>query len=248
MILATKTQDSAGALDDLAAACGPGVAIVCAQNGVENERIALRRFEHVYAMRVVMPAEHLAPGVVRYSLAPIVGVLDLGVYPWGADATAESIAADLTAAGFISRVRPDVMRWKYAKLLGNLANALEAACGPGARDSDVMARARAEGEAALQAAGIDWAREPDEAVGRTVAPAGGGGPRIRSGGSTWQSLARGTGSVEADYLNGEIALLGRLHGVPTPVNSTLQRIAGRLARDRVPPGSMSIDDVLAEIG
>ena len=34
-------------------------------------------------------------------------------------------------------------------------------------------------------------------------------PRLaRGGGSTWQSLRRGTGSLETDYLNGEIALLG----------------------------------------
>ena len=34
------------------------------------------------------------------------------------------------------------------------------------------------------------------------------GPRPGAG-STWQSLARGAGSIEVDFLNGEIALLGR---------------------------------------
>ena len=38
------------------------------------------------------------------------------------------------------------------------------------------------------------------------------GGRERGGGSSWQSLARGSGTIEADYLNGEIVLLGRLHG------------------------------------
>ena len=42
--------------------------------------------------------------------------------------------------------------------------------------------------------------------------------RSRAGSSTWQSLARGTGALETDYLNGEIVLQGRLHGVPTPLN------------------------------
>ncbi|MFD4562753.1 hypothetical protein ACFWP5_52095, partial [Streptomyces sp. NPDC058469] len=32
----------------------------------------------------------------------------------------------------------------------------------------------------------------------------------RGGGSSWQSLNRGTGTIEADYLNGEIARLGAL--------------------------------------
>ena len=31
--------------------------VVCAQNGVDNERTALRRFAHVYGMSVLLPAE-----------------------------------------------------------------------------------------------------------------------------------------------------------------------------------------------
>jgi 2-dehydropantoate 2-reductase len=65
------------------------------------------------------------------------------------------------------------------------------------------------------------------------------------GGSSWQSLARGAGSIETDYLNGEIVLLGRLHGVPTPVNELLQRLAREAAAAGRPPGTMSADDVLA---
>ena len=45
------------------------------------------------------------------------------------------------------------------------------------------------------------------------------GERHRS--STWQSLERKAGTTEVDYLNGEVVLLGRLHGVPTPVNTVL---------------------------
>ena len=41
-----------------------GIAVVCAQNGVENERMALRSFPDVYAMTVMCPATHLEPGVV----------------------------------------------------------------------------------------------------------------------------------------------------------------------------------------
>jgi 2-dehydropantoate 2-reductase len=67
----------------------------------------------------------------------------------------------------------------------------------------------------------------------------------RGGGSTWQSLARGAGSVEADYLNGEIALLGRLHGVPTPVNDLMQRLVAEFARERRAPGGLSPDQLRA---
>ena len=66
---------------------------------------------------------------------------------------------------------------------------------------------------------------------------------VRGGGSSWQSLARGTGSIESDYLNGEIALLGRLHGVPTPVNAALQEIGEILVRDGLQPGSLTPEDI-----
>ncbi len=69
----------------------------------------------------------------------------------------------------------------------------------------------------------------------------------RGGGSTWQSLRRGTGDVEVDYLNGEISLLGRLHGVPTPVNDLLRDAAWRLAAARLEPGSLSAADLLEEL-
>jgi len=62
-----------------------------------------------------------------------------------------------------------------------------------------------------------------------------------SGGSSWQSLARGAGSIEAEFLNGEIVLLGALHSVPTPVNALLERMAIQAALEGRPPGSWSLD-------
>lgn len=67
----------------------------------------------------------------------------------------------------------------------------------------------------------------------------------RGGGSSWQSLSRGTGTIEADYLNGEIVLLGRLHGVPTPVNEVLRRTANSFARERRAAGSMTVAELTA---
>ena len=60
-----------------------------------------------------------------------------------------------------------------------------------------------------------------------------------------QSLrtARATGAVEADHLNGEIALLGRLHGVPTPLNALLQTLANTFARERREAGSMPVAEL-----
>ena len=93
VILAMKTQDTEAALAALP--FESDLAIVCAQNGVENERIALRRFARVYTMCVMLPSTHLEPGVVAVSSAPITGLLDLGCYPHGVDDTATEIAAVL---------------------------------------------------------------------------------------------------------------------------------------------------------
>ena len=64
-------------------------------------------------------------------------------------------------------------------------------------------------------------------------------------GSRWSA---GTGSIEADHLNGEIVLLGRLHGVPTPVNAVLQRRARQAAATGAAPGSTTADALLRESG
>jgi 2-dehydropantoate 2-reductase len=243
VVLAMKSQDTVAALADLP----PDVAIVCAQNGVANEREALRRFERVYGICVMCPTSFVDPGVVQAQSSPITGLLDIGRYPSGVDDVAESVASALQASSFESIPRADIMRWKYAKLLMNLGNAVQALCEPGGT-KELNARIRAEGVDALHAAGIPFASDEEDAERRgdrlTMRPIGGA---MRGGGSTWQSFQRGTGSIETDHLNGEIVLLGRLHGVPTPANALVQRLANDAARERRPPGSMTAADVLARL-
>jgi len=246
VLLAVKSQDTVDALDALAAVAPPGIAIACVQNGVANERAALRRFTDVYAVCVMCPATHLEPGVVVASSSPITGLLDIGRYPHGIDDRARTIAGALSRSTFESVPRADVMRWKYQKLLMNLANVVEAACGPEGRASEVAKLATREALACYAAAGIDCAsRDEDRARRGDKLQLRDVGGRPRGGGSTWQSLARGTGALETDYLNGEIVLLGRLHGVPTPVNALLQRVARRLARTNATPGSVTPDELLS---
>ena len=72
--------------------------------------------------------------------------------------------------------------------------------------------------------------------------------RARVAGSGWQSLARGTGSIEVDQLNGEVVLLGRLHGVPTPVNELLQQVGHELVQAGAAPGSLTEAELLARLG
>lgn len=248
IMIGVKGQDTVGVLHDLRAAGVTDQPIVCMQNGVENERQALRLFPNVYAMVVMLPADHHSPGVVRVWTAPSSGLLDLGRYPSGLDDVAVRLAATLEAATFGSIPREDIMAWKYRKLLMNLGNAIEAVCGR-AGFEQLHAPVVAEGEAVLAVAGIDVISEEEDRVRRgdalTIQPVEGG--QRRAGGSTWQSLQRGTGTVETDHLTGEIVLLGRLHGVPTPVNRALQQLSAEMARNGEPPASRSVDDVLRAI-
>lgn len=247
VLLGVKGQHTDDALRALAPVAPRSTALVCMQNGVDNERRSLRVFANTYGMCVMCPAVHLEPGVVRAVWSPITGMFDLGRYPAGADGTARRIAASLTGATCDSWAVPDIMRWKYRKLVMNLGNAIAALCGPEARASDLARQARAEGEAVLAVAGVDTASVEEDTARRSIitdpAPAGDG-----TAGSSWQSLARSTGSIEADYLSGEIVLLGRLHGVPTPVNGLLQWLADRAASEGWPPGTMTAEEIETMLG
>jgi 2-dehydropantoate 2-reductase len=185
--------------------------------------------------------------VVDASSSPVTGILDVGRYPGAVDPLATQLATAFGSSGFSSLARADVMRFKWSKLLMNLSNALEAACGPTARMSRLAEAARTEGRAVLDAAGIDAASDEEDLARRgnliSMHPIAG---ERRGGGSTWQSLARGARTTEVDLLNGEVVLLGRLHGVPTPVNELLQRTARELAAAGAAPGSMAIEDLEAE--
>jgi len=243
VILAMKTHQTGAALAELAPVAPQECTIVSAQNGVENERLALRRFARVCGVAVMCPAAHLAPGVVQAYSDPVAGILDIGCWPEGVSETARAIAAAFERSSFASQPRPDIARWKYRKLLMNLGNAVQALCSSGG--GELVKRAQAEGEACLRAAGIGFASEAEDRERRgdvlRIQPIAG---RHRPGGSTWQSLARESGSIETDYLNGEIVLLGRLQGIPTPVNAMLQRLANEAARTRITPGGFSEDALL----
>jgi 2-dehydropantoate 2-reductase len=245
VLLAIKSQHTGKALSALAASAPETISVVCVQNGVANEPAALRLFEDVYGVCVVLPALHLEPGVVEAHAAPVTGILDIGRYPKGVGARADKIAAAFETATFQSVARDDIMRWKYRKLLNNLGNAVDALCGPDPEGHVVHERARREGTAVLEAAGIDVvSREEDAARRGSGFQWGGDAARSRPGSSSWQSLARGTASIEADYFNGEIVLLGRLHDIATPVNLVLQRLANAAAREGRRPGTLPVDQLI----
>ena len=208
----------------------------------------MRLFAHTYAMCVMCPSAHITPGVVQLHAGPSGGVFDLGRWPGGVDDTAREVAQDLENSNLHSRADDEIALLKWGKLMSNLFNSVEAICGGASGASELGRLLNEEAHAVLTAAGIDVTAAEAVAAKRAslvnYQPIDG---HHRGGGSSWQSLARGVGDIETDYLNGEVVLLGRLHGVATPVNELLQRRANQMAQQHQPPGSLSEAALLAEL-
>lgn len=249
ILLTMKGQDTALALAALRAASATTQAVVCAQNGVNNEPLALRLFPNVYGMTVMLPADYVTPGEVICYGQPKYGMVDLGRYPHGLDDNVAAIATAFDSAGFAAFPLEHVMRSKYGKLRDNLGNVVEAALGHSSRSGPLMDAIQAEAEAAYRAAGIDWvAVGNDDPRRKGLMKMGAVDGVTRTGGSSVQSLKRGTGTIETDYLNGEIVLLGRLHGVPTPLNAGLVAVGRELVEKSAKPGSMTEAELRVRLG
>lgn len=224
VLLTVKSHQTGTALADLVAHAPAETPVVCVQNGVANEAATLRRFSRTYAITVMLPSQHLEPGLVVQSCHPVPGILDVGRFPTGVDELCESIAADLRSADFESVPRADIMAWKHRKVVTNAVG--DAATVLPDEADELKPLVRAEADAVFAAAGIaavshkvDRERRGDLLQRR---------PDVDGPNSLGQSIQRGTSGLEVDFRGGEIVLLGRLHGVPTPANERVQRAAHRL--------------------
>lgn len=265
LILATKTHQAEAALSlwaDAPVEDAPGTTaaaalpIFTALNGVASERMALRYFDRVFGVCLWLPAVHIRPGEVIARGTPNSGVLHLARYP-AARATGSDqdllarLAAHLRSAGFGAQRPADVMPWKYHKLLSNIENAFHALLGPDGGGEELIEAARCEAREVLHAAGITVTSDDEEAAVRDRTFQVGRIPGIADaqlGSSSWQSLARGTGSIETDYLNGEIALIAREHGSRAPLNAAVAAYARQAARTGQRPGQISAGELAQELG
>lgn len=237
LLLTVKSQDAAEAIASWAwraieqtkELTASDLPIVTFQNGLATEAAALRLFSNVYGASIITPARFTETGKVVVGGDPQVAIVTIGRYPHGTDETAAKLVANLGRSDYIAETTSDIRRWKAAKLLHNVRNVLELFDGAEDERAAFSAGLVQEAETALKAAGYTFAspseRTVDIAQWKTAGNSG-----IQPGQqSTWQSFTRGTSS-EVDYLNGEIVLLGRLHGIETPFNRAAQKIAASAAR------------------
>lgn len=247
ILLAMKGQHTVAALEDLRAAGFTDQPVFCMQNGVVNETMALRVFPNVHGINVMLPAEYMQADEAICFGRPNLGVFDIGRFPGGCDAADEALAEALTAARIKGFATETVMENKYGKLLVNLGNIVEALLGRGVK-SAIPAALRAEGMEVLKGAGIRWQDmgdgDPRRGVLLSIEPIEG---VDRLGNSTTQSFLRGAGSVETDYLNGEIALIARLNGREAPLNARITGLAARAAREGL-KAPMTPEELGAAIG
>ena len=253
-IITTKSQATETAVEELYRRYGEKLRVVCLQNGVRNEEIAARRFEHIYAGLVFFSAVQLEPSVITLPQGRTVAI---GCYPEGLDDTAHVLCVELARAGLDAIASAHVMAMKWGKLVANLNNAVCAITGywleqamadPETRK--LMLEVREEGLRVLDAAGIAVeppAGEPSPIRIREMteklkepskhkADAEGLPEALRTYASTWQDLRLGRKTGESHFLNGEIVTLGEKLGIPTPYNSTLLRVIDRMFEQGLAPG------------
>lgn len=268
IVASTKTHQVLDVLPDLADApvrdgggaivgtAGDLLPIFLATNGVSAEELAGRYVRRVFGICIWMPAVHLRPGEVIVRGVPRSGILHLGRVPAELADPADhtllaEVAADWRRATFDIALPENVMAWKYRKLISNLGNVVDALVADGSSARSVVDRADAEARTVLAAAGIEIVDDATEAAARaqgfTIEPVP-GLEDARLGSSTWQSLSRATGSIETDYLNGEIVRIAHRQGMSAPVNSALARLGRESVRQRRTPGWLSADELAGLVG
>ncbi len=250
IFLTCKTQDTQGFIRQLAGAPRE-CPVVCLQNGVRNEEWAAESFTRVYGGVVNFSARLKGPGMVERTRS---NELAIGRFPRGVDHGAERVATILRDAGFQVFLDPEVMAWKWGKLLINLSNAFMALTDTWVEFAYADPAHRAfmedlmtEGLAVLKAAGIHPRMGPDGDMATFIqglSRGGEGHPALkgdpdskRTYPSTWQDLTRGRTETEVPFFNGEIVAMGREVGIPTPYNAVLlERMAERMTEGGGPGG------------
>jgi 2-dehydropantoate 2-reductase len=266
LVFATKTQQLDAALqewvdqpvhgpDGVIGTAGEQLPVLTALNGVAAEEKALRYFRRVFGVCVWLPAVHLEPGEVIVRSWPVIGQFHIGRWPasTGTQADAElltRLAATWGAAGIRVRMPDDVVPWKYNKLLSNLGNAVGALAAEAADVSEVVAAVRREGENILRYAGIEFVSFEMSTAARVDGPTIRPVPGWNAGpsNSTWQSLSRGTGNVETDFLNGEIVRLAHRLGIAAPLNAAVARAARAAVHNDLGPSRYSAEQLAELLG
>lgn len=230
VLFCTKTRDTEEAARAMRPALSPTATVLSFQNGVDGaERLAALLPNPVFPAALVVSCFMAGPGHVHHN-----GRGDVLLGEWFADrpdaverrARLQFLASTFERASIPASVADDIRVTLWTKLAMNCAyNALSA-----------LGRARYKRLVATQASRALMLQTVEElvAVGqadgvplvfdvvlRQVMDLAAGFPEAVS--STAQDIAKGR-STEVGDLNGYVVRRGRVRGVPTPLNETLERL------------------------
>jgi 2-dehydropantoate 2-reductase len=221
LVKSAQTRDAVSAAMSL---IGPNTCVLSLQNGLGHEDILseLVGAHRVLAGKTYCGGQMIAPGHVicgHVGKDTHIGEPDGAITP-----RIQAIAAALNAAGLHTTVSDNIMGTIWDKLFinvatGALAGITRLAYGDLYQMPELQSVAVAavtEAMAVARAKGIRTSiTDPVQAWRKA-----GAGLPAEFKPSILQTLERGV-RTEVDYINGAVVALGAVHGVPTPVNSTL---------------------------
>ena len=218
VLVATKTQDTAGAAPWLARLCTPHTRVAVLQNGIDHvERVApLAQGAAIGPVIVYYNGERLSADRVRLRIA---GDDDLAVAD---DDNGRAFTALLDGTGLRIRREADFVTLKWRKLLLNaVANpftALTLQRQAVLRRPDVHAMSLEVLAEAARVARADGATLPDDEPKRVMAHLMKFAPEL--GTSMYFDRLAGR-AFEVEALTGAIVAAGERHGIATPLNRAL---------------------------
>lgn len=224
VVVLVKSFATREAIEGALPVVGPHTVVMSLQNGLGHEDLLAEAVGHdkVIAGKTYVGGVQTSVGVVRSGVAgkhTIIGELNGQITP-----RVEAIAEVFTSAGLTTTVSENILGTMWDKLLVNVSTGAltgitmltygQLYSMPTLRETALDAVAEAISVA--RAAGIRLnIKSPEEAwnLASEGLPAD-----FKT--SMLQSLQKGS-VTEIDFINGAVVRLGRLHGVPTPINSTL---------------------------
>jgi len=247
-LLSVKTQDVESSVRKSRPYLS-GVLVVTMQNGVQSDDIVagLLGKENIVSSVVIYNCEFLEPGKALYSKTFTKTAFLIGE-PFAAKSNRLQSLLALFNKALPTDVSEDIRGAHWTKLLWNLITAVPGVTGLSYQEGNQYSQIRElnikilkEGLEVIKLGGIKTApvtgfplslietlakmplSEASSVMKKTIESGG----EQHTLGSILQSIKRGK-RTEVDYLNGEIVTLGKIRGIPTPVNSTMVELVHQM--------------------
>jgi 2-dehydropantoate 2-reductase len=255
VFITAKSYDTAACVDQLSAVAPENITVVCFQNGIQNEEIALGKFENVYGGVCRMTCSMIQAGQASFRGY---GRIVIGKYPKGADVFAKKLAGAFLDTGCQACVSRNIVADRWLKLAVNTQSAFHAIIDPRDHEANEFYELKAgileETQKVLKAHKI----RPKSCDGKDLnieetildlrkprAARHKSGMKVRN--STWQNLYMKRDRIENEYFHGPIIDLARKADIPVPFNEVALEMVQKCHREATGPGVLRLSDILKAI-